>query len=87
MWSTFQIDLPWSLPKALRASLMENQNKLHQVLEEGKHLLSDVSCSSLENQLTLLGEHWLNNSTKINKELHNLESILKHSTRSGVLEF
>ncbi|KAG1946578.1 nesprin-1 [Pimephales promelas] len=69
------------LYQALKASLMENQNKLHQVLEEGKHLLSDVSCSSLENQLTLLGEHWLNNSTKINKELHNLDSILKHSTR------
>uniref|UniRef100_A0A672NJW8 Nesprin-1-like n=1 Tax=Sinocyclocheilus grahami TaxID=75366 RepID=A0A672NJW8_SINGR len=66
---------------ALKASLTEHQHKLHQVLEEGKHLLSCVSCSSLENQLTLLGEHWLNNSTKINKELQNLESILKHSTR------
>ncbi|KTF84425.1 hypothetical protein cypCar_00008835, partial [Cyprinus carpio] len=69
------------LYQALKASLAEHQHKLHQVLEEGKHLLSYVSCSSLENQLTLLGEHWLNNSTKINKELQNLESILKHSTR------
>ncbi|KTF86539.1 hypothetical protein cypCar_00031778, partial [Cyprinus carpio] len=69
------------LYQALKASLTEHQHKLHQVLEEGKHLLSYVSCSSLENQLTVLGEHWLNNSTKINKELQNLESILKHSTR------
>ncbi|XP_059374492.1 nesprin-1-like isoform X2 [Carassius carassius] len=69
------------LYQALKASLTEHQHKLHQVLEEGKRLLSYVSCSSLENKLTLLGEHWLNNSTKIDKELQILESILKHSTR------
>ncbi|XP_056332550.1 nesprin-1-like isoform X3 [Danio aesculapii] len=69
------------LYQALRSSLTEHQHKLHQVLEEGKHLLSYVSCSSLENQLTVLGEHWLNNTTKVNKELQNLQSMLKHLTR------
>lgn len=41
-----------------------------------------VCCPSLENQLALLGEHWLNNTSKINNELQRLEAILKHWTRS-----
>lgn len=40
-------------------------------------------CSpALENQLALLGEHWLNNTSKVNRELQRLEAILKHWTRS-----
>lgn len=41
-----------------------------------------VCCPALENQLTLLGEHWLDNTSKVNKELQRLEAILKHWTRS-----
>uniref|UniRef100_A0A3Q3Q2J9 KASH domain-containing protein n=1 Tax=Monopterus albus TaxID=43700 RepID=A0A3Q3Q2J9_MONAL len=44
-------------------------------------LLLSVSCSDLENQLTQLGEHWLSSTTKVNKELHRLDSTLKHWSR------
>lgn len=70
------------LAQGLKGRLTEHQHKLYQVLDEGKHLLLSVCCPALENQLTLLGEHWLNNTNKINKELQRLEAILKHWTRS-----
>ncbi|XP_049914520.1 nesprin-1 [Epinephelus moara] len=65
----------------LKASLTEHQPQLYQVLEEGKRLLLSVGCSDLENQLTQLGEHWLSSTTKVNKELHRLDSTLKHWSR------
>lgn len=68
--------------KGLKARLAEHQHKLYQVLDEGKHLLLSVCCPALENQLALLGEHWLNNTAKVNKELQRLEAILKHWSRS-----
>lgn len=71
--------------KGLKGRLTEHQHKLYQLLDEGKHLLVSVCCPSLENQLALLGEHWLNNTSKINNELQRLEAILKHWTRSGWL--
>lgn len=61
---------------------MEHQPQLYQVLEEGKRLLLSVGCVDLENQLTQLGEHWLSSTTKVNKELHRLDSTLKHWSRS-----
>lgn len=67
----------------LKTSLTERQPQLYQVLEEGKRLLLSVGCSDLENQLTQLGEHWLSSTTKVNKELHRLDSTLKHWSRSG----
>ncbi|MCJ8736789.1 hypothetical protein PDJAM_G00016450 [Pangasius djambal] len=67
-----------ALYQSLKSILAEHQHKLHQVLEEGKSLLQSVACHTLENQLTLLGEHWLSNTTNVNKELQRLESILKH---------
>lgn len=73
--------------KGLKGRLTEHQHKLHQLLDEGKHLLVSVCCPSLENQLALLGEHWLSNTSKINNELQRLEAILKHWTRSGLLYF
>lgn len=72
--------------KGLKGRLAEHQHKLYQVLDEGKHLLLSVCCPSLENQLALLGEHWLNNAAKVNKELQRLEAILKHWTRSERLQ-
>uniref|UniRef100_A0A3B4B2B7 SYNE1 n=1 Tax=Periophthalmus magnuspinnatus TaxID=409849 RepID=A0A3B4B2B7_9GOBI len=66
----------------LKASLTEHQPQLYQVLEEGKRLLLSVGCSDLENQLTQLGDHWLSSTTKVNKELHRLDSTLKHWSRS-----
>ncbi|XP_028460256.1 nesprin-1 isoform X2 [Perca flavescens] len=65
----------------LKASLTEHQPQLYQVLEEGKRLLLSVGCSDLENQLTQLGEHWLSSTTKVNKELHRLDSTQKHWSR------
>ncbi|XP_074471039.1 nesprin-1-like isoform X4 [Sebastes fasciatus] len=65
----------------LKASLTEHQPQLYQVLEEGKRLLLSVGCSDLESQLTQLGEHWLSSTTKVNKELHRLDSTLKHWSR------
>lgn len=76
--------VPFSLcVQGLKGRLTEHQHKLYQVLDEGKHLLLTVCCPALENQLTLLGEHWLDNTSKVNKELQRLEAILKHWTRSG----
>lgn len=68
--------------QGLKGRLAEHQHKLYQVLDEGKHLLLSVCSTALENQLALLGEHWLNNTSKVNKELQRLEAILKHWTRS-----
>lgn len=65
----------------LKSSLMEHQSKLYQVLDDGKRLLFSVTCLELETQLNQLGEHWLNNTSKVNKELNRLETILKHWTR------
>ncbi|KFQ93584.1 Nesprin-1, partial [Nipponia nippon] len=65
----------------LRADLTEYQPKLYQVLDDGKRLLFSVSCSDLESQLNQLGERWLSNTSKVTKELHRLETILKHWTR------
>ncbi|XP_076833611.1 nesprin-1-like isoform X2 [Brachyhypopomus gauderio] len=70
-----------TLCQDLKFILTEHQHKLHQVLEEGKRLLQCVACHTLENQLTLLGEHWLSNTSSISKELQQLESLLKHWTR------
>uniref|UniRef100_A0A8C3KQW3 Uncharacterized protein n=1 Tax=Calidris pygmaea TaxID=425635 RepID=A0A8C3KQW3_9CHAR len=67
--------------KHLRSNLTEHQPKLYQVLDDGKRLLFSVSCSDLESQLNQLGERWLSNSSKVTKELHRLETILKHWTR------
>lgn len=68
----------------LKGRLTEHQHKLHQVLDDGRHLLQSVCCPALENQLALLGEHWLSNTAKVNKELERLEAILKHWTRSEI---
>ncbi|XP_028808913.1 nesprin-1 isoform X6 [Denticeps clupeoides] len=65
----------------LKASLMDGQQQLYQLLEDGKRLLLCVCCPDLQNQLTQLGEHWLSCTTKINKELHRLDSTLKHWSR------
>ncbi|XP_013867052.1 nesprin-1 isoform X3 [Austrofundulus limnaeus] len=70
-----------SLYQRLKTSLTEHQPQLYQVLEEGKRLLLSVGCSDLENQLTQLGDHWLSSTTKVNKELHRLDSTLKHWSR------
>uniref|UniRef100_A0A3Q2ZAZ8 SYNE1 n=1 Tax=Hippocampus comes TaxID=109280 RepID=A0A3Q2ZAZ8_HIPCM len=72
-----------SLYQGLKGKLTEHQHKLQQVLGEGKRLLLSVCCPALENQLAVLGEHWLDNTSKVNKELQRLEAILKHWTRSG----
>ncbi|XP_049759928.1 nesprin-1 isoform X14 [Elephas maximus indicus] len=70
-----------TLYQHLKSSLNEYQPKLYQVLDDGKRLLISVSCSDLESQLNHLGEHWLTNTSKVAKELHRLETILKHWTR------
>ncbi|XP_032194599.1 nesprin-1 isoform X17 [Mustela erminea] len=70
-----------TLYQHLKSSLNEYQPKLYQVLDDGKRLLMSISCSDLESQLNQLGEHWLNNTNKVSKELHRLETVLKHWTR------
>ncbi|XP_033998692.1 nesprin-1 isoform X2 [Trematomus bernacchii] len=70
-----------ALFQRLKASLTEHQPQLYQFLEEGRRLLLSVGCSDLENQLTQLGDHWLSSTTKVNKELHRLDSTLKHWSR------
>ncbi|XP_060722109.1 nesprin-1 isoform X2 [Tachysurus vachellii] len=70
-----------ALYQCLKSTLVERQQQLYQVLEDGKRLLLRVCCSELETQLTQLGEHWLSSTTKISKELQRLDSTLKHWTR------
>ncbi|XP_008819907.2 nesprin-1-like isoform X2 [Nannospalax galili] len=70
-----------SLYQHLKSSLNEYQPILYQVSDNGKRFLMSVSCSDLESQLNQLGERWLNNANKVSKELHRLETILKHWTR------
>ncbi|XP_078239370.1 nesprin-1 isoform X9 [Pogona vitticeps] len=70
-----------ALYQHLKSSLTEHQPKLYQLLEDGKRLLFSVTCLELETQLNQVGEHWLNNTSKVAKELHRLETILKHWTR------
>ncbi|KAH0622389.1 hypothetical protein JD844_024653 [Phrynosoma platyrhinos] len=70
-----------ALYQHLKSSLTEYQPKLYQVLDDGKRLLFSVTCSELEAQLNQLGEQWLNNTSKVTKELQRLETILKHWTR------
>nr|XP_045014662.1 nesprin-1 isoform X2 [Jaculus jaculus] len=70
-----------TLYQHLKSSLNEHQPKLYQVLDDGKRLLMSISCSGLESQLNQLGERWFNNTDKVSKELHRLETILKHWTR------
>ncbi|XP_026643178.1 nesprin-1 isoform X9 [Microtus ochrogaster] len=70
-----------NLYQHLKSSLNEDQPKLYQVLDDGKRLLMSASCSDLESQLNQLGERWLNNTNRVSKELHRLETILKHWTR------
>ncbi|KAG7250391.1 hypothetical protein CRUP_003650, partial [Coryphaenoides rupestris] len=70
-----------NLYQCLKGRLTEHQPQLYQVLEEGKRLLLSVCCWDLEALLTQLGEHWLCSTTKVNKELHRLDSTLKHWSR------
>ncbi|KAI5615121.1 nesprin-1 isoform X2 [Silurus asotus] len=70
-----------ALYQCLKSTLVEHQQQLYQVLEDGKRLLLRVCCSELEAQLTQLGEHWLSSTTKISRELQRLDSTLKHWTR------
>ncbi|KPP77537.1 nesprin-1-like, partial [Scleropages formosus] len=69
------------LYQSLKGSLAEWQPELYQVLEDGKRLLLTVCCSGLEQQLTQLAEHWLSCTTRVNKELHRLDSTLKHCVK------
>ncbi|XP_067272909.1 nesprin-1 isoform X4 [Pseudorasbora parva] len=70
-----------ALYQRLKAGLSERQQQLYKLLEDEKRLLLHVSCSELETQLNQLGDHWLSTTTKINKELHRLDSTLKHWIR------
>ncbi|TSR99415.1 Nesprin-1 [Bagarius yarrelli] len=70
-----------ALYQCLKSTLVERQQQLYQVLEDGKRLLLRVCCSELEVQLTQLGERWLSSTTKISKELQRLDSTLKHWSR------
>ncbi|XP_072437484.1 nesprin-1-like isoform X15 [Chiloscyllium punctatum] len=73
-----------ALYQRLRASLTEHQPQLYQVLEDGKKLLMSVSCAELEAQVAQLGEHWLSSTTRVSRELHRLETVLKHWNRYQV---
>uniref|UniRef100_A0A8C6V408 KASH domain-containing protein n=1 Tax=Naja naja TaxID=35670 RepID=A0A8C6V408_NAJNA len=70
-----------SLYQHLKSNLSQYQLKLYQVLDDGKKLLFSVTCSELETQLNQIGDHWLNTTNKVTKELHRLETILKLWTR------
>ncbi|XP_043945040.1 nesprin-1 isoform X2 [Protopterus annectens] len=70
-----------TLYQRLKSTLNDHQPQLYQVLDDGKRLLMSVNCSDLDNQLTQLGEHWLNSGSKVAKELHRLDTILKHWKR------
>ncbi|XP_041038918.1 nesprin-1-like isoform X3 [Carcharodon carcharias] len=70
-----------TLYQRLKGSLTEHQPQLYQVLEDGKRLLMSISCADLEVQIAQLGEHWLSSTTRVSRELHRLETVLKHWNR------
>ncbi|XP_069788417.1 nesprin-1 isoform X16 [Narcine bancroftii] len=70
-----------ALYQRLKGILTEHQPRLYQVLEGGKRLLMTISCADLELQMAQLGEHWLSSTARVSKELHRLESVLKHWKR------
>ncbi|GCB70645.1 hypothetical protein scyTo_0005735, partial [Scyliorhinus torazame] len=70
-----------ALYQRLKGSLTEHQPQLYQVLEDEKRLLMSISCSDLEVQIAQLGEHWLSSTTRVSRELHRLETVLKHWNR------
>ncbi|XP_048456777.1 nesprin-1-like isoform X2 [Rhincodon typus] len=73
-----------ALYQRLKSSLTEHQPQLYQVLEDGKKLLACINCADLEAQIAQLGEHWLSSTTRVSKELHRLETVLKHWNRYQV---
>uniref|UniRef100_UPI00398E76DD nesprin-1 n=1 Tax=Pristiophorus japonicus TaxID=55135 RepID=UPI00398E76DD len=70
-----------TLYQRLKGSLTEHQPQLYQVLEDGKRLLTSISCTDLEVQIAQLGEHWLTSTTRVSRELHRLSTVLKHWNR------
>jgi nesprin-2 len=57
------------------------QARLYQTLNEGKQLVTFVSCPELEDQTVKLEEQWLSLNKKIDHELHRLQTLLKHLRR------
>ncbi|XP_062912353.1 nesprin-1 isoform X15 [Mobula hypostoma] len=70
-----------ALYQRLKGILTEHQPQLQQVLEDGKKLLVSISCADLEVQISQLNEHWLSSTARVSRELHRLESVLKHWNR------
>uniref|UniRef100_A0A4W3HCF8 Nesprin-1 n=1 Tax=Callorhinchus milii TaxID=7868 RepID=A0A4W3HCF8_CALMI len=70
-----------TLYQRLKISLTDRQPQLYQVLDDGKRVLTSITCPELELQIPQLGERWLSSHTKVSKELHRLETVLTHWNR------
>eukprot|EP00061_Rhincodon_typus_P001431 g14771.t1 len=58
------------------------QARVEQSLSSGQALLGIVSCPELGTQLYNLEESWLSLNNQVNHQLHRLEKLLEHCTRS-----
>ncbi|XP_073923916.1 nesprin-2 isoform X5 [Castor canadensis] len=67
-----------SLYQQIKRNMDGKQARLYQTLNEGKQLVTFVSCPELEDQTVKLEEQWLSLNKKIDHELHRLQTLLKH---------
>ncbi|XP_074092082.1 nesprin-2 isoform X2 [Macrotis lagotis] len=67
-----------SFYQQIKRNIDEKQNKLYQTMNEGKYLVTAVSCPELESQIAKLEEQWLALNKKVDHELHRLQTLLKH---------
>ncbi|KAM6202620.1 nesprin-2 [Rhynchocyon petersi] len=67
-----------SFDQQIKRNIDEKHARLYQTLNEGKQLVTSVSCPELEGQISKLEEQWLSLNKKLDHELHRLQTLLKH---------
>nr|XP_051682366.1 nesprin-2 isoform X7 [Oryctolagus cuniculus] len=67
-----------SLYQQIKRNVDGKHVRLYQTLNEGKQLLATVSCPELGGQMAKLEEQWLSLDKRLDRELHRLQTQLKH---------
>ncbi|XP_010138785.1 PREDICTED: nesprin-2-like, partial [Buceros rhinoceros silvestris] len=65
------------LLEQIKISVDEKHARLYQMVNEGKKLLTAVSCPEIRSQIGKLEEQWLSLTKKVGHELHRLQTLLK----------
>uniref|UniRef100_A0A8C6IUA3 Uncharacterized protein n=1 Tax=Melopsittacus undulatus TaxID=13146 RepID=A0A8C6IUA3_MELUD len=66
-----------ALLEQIKNNVNEKHARLHQMVKEGKKLLTAVSCPEISYQIGKLEEQWLSLTKKVGHELHRLQTLLK----------